>query len=267
MQDKASVQSIDRALSVLEALTGEREGVSLSRIAQRVDLHKSTTHRLLASLCQRGYAERLAGGDYRLGRRVVELASMYLNQLELKTEAQPHLRKLLQQTTQPVHLAVLEGLEVIYIDKMETLHSIRMYSQIGLRSPAYCTGVGKALLSGLDEEELHARLEGVQLAFHTPNTVTDPEALLREIRRVKKRGWACDNEENELGIRCIAASPHRSTITGATRWRRFPHPASPACWNPPAIPRWPSTSRPAPRPYRPAWAIVKNNFVNPRTAR
>ncbi len=205
MQEKGSVQSIDRALSVLEALTGEREGVSLAHIAQRVDLHKSTTHRLLATLCVRGYAERLPGGDYRLGRRVVELASMYLNQLELKTEAQPHLRKLLQQTTQPVHLAVLEGLDAIYIDKMETLHSIRMYSQIGLRSPVHCTGIGKALLSGLTDEELEERLTGVELSRQTPNTITDPRLLVREIRRSRKRGWACDNEENELGIRCIAA--------------------------------------------------------------
>jgi DNA-binding IclR family transcriptional regulator len=205
MQEKGSVQSIDRALSVLEALTGEREGISLAHIAQRVDLHKSTTHRLLATLCNRGYAERLPGGDYRLGRRVVELASMYLNQLELKTEAQPHLRRLLQQTTQPVHLAVLEGLEAIYIDKMETLHSIRMYSQIGLRTPAYCTGVGKALLSGLTDEELSERFTGIPLEYHTPNTITDPAVLMRDIRRTRKRGWACDNEENETGIRCIAA--------------------------------------------------------------
>lgn len=205
MQDKGSVQSIDRALSVLESLTGEREGVSLARIAQRVDLHKSTTHRLLSTLCARGYIEKLPGGEYRLGRRVVELASMYLNQLELKTEAQPHLRRLLQQTTQPVHLAVLEGLEAIYIDKMETLHSIRMYSQIGLRAPAYCTGVGKALLIGYSDEELTARLEGIPLEYKTPNTITDPALLVKEIRRSRRRGWACDNEENELGIRCIAA--------------------------------------------------------------
>lgn len=205
MQDKGSVQSIDRALSVLEALTGEREGVPLARIAQRVDLHKSTTHRLLSTLCARGYTEKLPGGEYRLGRRVVELASMYLNQLELKTEAQPHLRRLLQQTTQPVHLAVLEGFEAIYIDKMETLNSIRMYSQIGLRSPAYCTGVGKALLLGFSDDELAAMLEGVTLEYKTPNTITDHAALIKELRRARRKGWACDNEENELGIRCIAA--------------------------------------------------------------
>jgi len=205
MQEKGSVQSIDRAISVLEALTGERDGVPLSLVAQRVDLHKSTTHRLLSTLCSRGYAEKLPGGEYRLGRRVVELASMYLNQLELKTEAQPHLRRLLQQTTQPVHLAVLEGLEAIYIDKMETLHSIRMYSQIGLRAPAYCTGIGKALLSGLTDEELEKLLEGITLEYKTPNTITDPAVLLKELRRARRRGWACDNEENELGIRCIAA--------------------------------------------------------------
>lgn len=205
MQEKGSVQSIDRALSVLEALTGEREGLPLTRIAQRVGLHKSTAHRLLGTLCARGYAEKLPNGDYRLGRRVVELASIYLNQLELKTEARPHLRKLLELTTQPVHLAVLEGMESIYIDKMETVNSIRMYSQIGLRTPAYCTGVGKALLSGTPEEELEALLRRTEFTRFTPNTIMDVSELMKDIKRVRRKGWASDNEEHELGIRCVAS--------------------------------------------------------------
>lgn len=205
MQESGSVQSLDRALSVLETLAGQREGLPLTRIAQRVGLHKSTVHRLLATLCVRGYVEKLSTGEYRLGRRVVELGSMYLNQLELKTEAQPFLRRLLDETTQPVHLAVLEGMDSIYIDKMETVHSIRMYSQIGLRTPAHCTGVGKALLSGLSSEELTKRLAQAELKAYTPSTITDANELMKEIRRVKRRGWAGDNEEHELGIRCIAA--------------------------------------------------------------
>ena len=147
--EKATVQSIDRALSIVEALAGEKEGLGVTEISTRVGLHKSTVHRLLSALGERGYVEQRSGGAYRLGMKIVELSSLYLNQVELKTEAQPYLRRLLQLTKQPVHLAMLEGLEIIYIDKIETIHSIRMYSQIGRRSPALCTASGKALLSGL----------------------------------------------------------------------------------------------------------------------
>ena len=137
--EKATVQSIDRALSIIEALAGEKDGLGVTEIATRVGLHKSTVHRLLSALGERNYVEQRSGGAYRLGMKLVELSSLYLNQVELKTEAQPYLRKLLQLTKQPVHLAMLDGLEIIYIDKIESIHSIRMYSQIGRRSPALCT--------------------------------------------------------------------------------------------------------------------------------
>ena len=129
--EKATVQSIDRALSIIETLAGEKEGLGVTEISTRVGLHKSTVHRLLSALGERGYVEQRSGGAYRLGMKIVELSSLYLNQVELKTEAQPYLRRLLQLTKQPVHLAMLDGLEIIYIDKIETIHSIRMYSQIG----------------------------------------------------------------------------------------------------------------------------------------
>ena len=100
--------------------------------------------------------------------KIVELSSLYLNQVELKTEAQPYLRRLLQLTKQPVHLAMLEGLEIIYIDKIETIHSIRMLSQIGRRSPALCTASGKALLSGLPDAELCEKIRGTELDLYLP---------------------------------------------------------------------------------------------------
>ena len=181
--EKATVQSIDRALSIIETLAGEKEGLGVTEISTRVGLHKSTVHRLLSALGERGYVEQRSGGAYRLGMKIVELSSLYLNQVELKTEAQPYLRRLLQLTKQPVHLAMLDGLEIIYIDKIETIHSIRMYSQIGRRSPALCTATGEALLSGQP----------------------DPEALIKEIRLTRQRGWSRDDQEHEPGIRCIAA--------------------------------------------------------------
>ena len=187
--EKATVQSIDRALSIIEALAGEKEGLGVTEISTRVGLHKSTVHRLLSAL----------------GMKIVELSSLYLNQVELKTEAQPYLRRLLQLTKQPVHLSMLDGLEIVYIDKIETIHSIRMYSQIGRRSPALCTASGKALLSGLPDAELCERIRSTKLPTYTSRSITDPEALIKEVRLTRQRGWSRDDQEHEPGIRCIAA--------------------------------------------------------------
>ena len=190
--EKATVQSIDRALSIIEALAGEKEGLGVTEISTRVGLHKSTVHRLLSALGERGYVEQRSGGAY-------------LNQVELKTEAQPYLRRLLQLTKQPVHLSMLDGLEIVYIDKIETIHSIRMYSQIGRRSPALCTASGKALLSGLPDAELCERIRSTKLPTYTSRSITDPEALIKEVRLTRQRGWSRDDQEHEPGIRCIAA--------------------------------------------------------------
>ena len=181
--EKATVQSIDRALSIIETLAGEKEGLGVTEISTRVGLHKSTVHRLLSALGERGYVEQRSGGAYRLGMKIVELSSLYLNQVELKTEAQPYLRRLLQLTKQPVHLAMLDGLEIIYIDKIETIHSIRMYSQIGR-----CE-----------------KIRSTKLPTYTSRSITDPEALIKEIRLTRQRGWSRDDQEHEPGIRCIAA--------------------------------------------------------------
>ncbi len=215
--EKATVQSIDRALSIVEALAGEKDGLGVTEISMRVGLHKSTVHRLLSALGERGYVEQRSGGAYRLGMKIVELSSLYLNQVELKTEAQPYLRRLLQLTKQPVHLAMLEGLEIIYIDKIETIHSIRMYSQIGRRSPALCTASGKALLSGLPDAELCEKIRGTKLPTYTSRSITDPEALIKEIRLIRQRGWSRDDQEHEPGIRCIAAPiyDYRGNIVAA----------------------------------------------------
>ncbi|MDR3086275.1 MAG: IclR family transcriptional regulator [Christensenellaceae bacterium] len=203
--EKATVQSIDRALSIVETLASEKDGLGVTEIAGRVNLHKSTVHRLLSALSERGYVEQRTGGAYRLGMKLVELSSLYLNQVELKTEAQPYLRRLLQQTKQPVHLSILEDLEIVYIDKIESIHSIRMYSQIGRRCPALCTAMGKALLSGLPDAELCAKVRAAKIPTYTSRSITDPELLIKEIRSARQHGWSRDDQEHEPGIRCIAA--------------------------------------------------------------
>ncbi|MFO7295368.1 MAG: IclR family transcriptional regulator [Caldicoprobacter sp.] len=201
-----TVQSIDRAFDILEVLATEKEGLGVTEIARRIGLHKSTVYRLLTSMASRGYIEKNeVTGLYRLGLKLVELSSLYLNSLELKTEAQPYLRKLVALTAQPAHLAILDNHEAVYIDKIESFNSIRMYSAIGKRVPLYCTAVGKVLLMDKEDSKIRALFQGVQLVPHTSNTITDVDKLISEIDSVRRRGWAVDNEEHEEGIRCIAA--------------------------------------------------------------
>jgi IclR family KDG regulon transcriptional repressor len=201
-----TVQSIDRAFDILEALAVEKDGLGVTEIGNRVGLHKSTVYRLLTAMAEKGYIEKNEEtGMYRLGFKFVELCSLYLNNVELKTEAQPYLRRLVALSTQPVHLATLVDGEVVYIDKVEGYNSIRMYSAIGRRVPVHCSAVGKALLSGKNEIEIRQMLDNKELNAFTPNTIIDLEKLLQEIKEVKFKGWAEDDEEHELGIRCIAA--------------------------------------------------------------
>lgn len=201
-----TVQSIDRAFEILETLAVEKDGLGVTEIGNRVGLHKSTVHRLLTSMEERGYIEQNQDtGMYRLGLKFVELCSLYLNSVELKTEAHPYLRNLSVLTGQPVHLATLVDGEAVYIDKIENYNDIRMYSAIGKRVPLHCTAVGKILLSDKDLPQIQELLGHQELPKFTPNTIEDLGQLLEEINEIKKMGWARDDEEHELGIRCIAA--------------------------------------------------------------
>ena len=201
-----SVQSIDRAFDILEALATQKVGLGVTEIARRIGLHKSTVHRLLTSMASRGYIEKNeATSSYRLGLKLVELCSLYLNSLELKTEAQPYLRRLAALTTQPVHLAIADDGEAVYIDKIESFNTIRMYSAIGKRVPLYCTAVGKVLLMDKEDWEIEELFKDKEFIPHTSNTLLTTDKLIAEIHQVREKGWAVDNEEHEEGIRCIAA--------------------------------------------------------------
>ncbi len=200
------VQTLDRALDILELLATEKKGLGVTEIGTRVGLHKSTVHRLLAALGERGYVEKNTDfGTYQLGLKIVEISSLHLNSIELKTEAAPYLRKLAAESTQPVHLATFVDGEVIYIEKVQTLNTIRMYSQIGKRAPIHCSAVGKALLIDLSEDEIRKVLQNRDLYAYTTNTLTDVESIVEQIKVSKERGWTIDDEEHEENIRCIAA--------------------------------------------------------------
>ena len=199
------VQSLDRAFDILELLSREQHGLNLTEIGNRLDLHKSTVYRLLQALKQRGYIEKSAQGSYRLGMEFIELSSLYLNNLELKTEAQPILRELSSLSGNTVFLATLQESEVVYIDKMETHNSLRKYSIIGQRAPLYCTALGKSMLSGMAEDQIRKMYRDVDLQAFTDRTITSVDDLVAEIETIRRRGWSVDDEEYEEGLRCIGA--------------------------------------------------------------
>jgi IclR family transcriptional regulator, KDG regulon repressor len=203
------IQVIDRAFDILELLSLEKDGIGVTEIGKRIGLHKSTVHRILSAMAERGYIEKASSNNaYKLGMRLVEISSVHLNSIELKTEARSYLWELTSRLNQPTHLAILDGTEAVYMDKVDVVNSIRLYSQIGRRISVHCSALGKSLLSGLQDMEIDERLMKCSFEKYTDNTIYNKEELLRQVREVRSTGWALDNGEHEAGIRCIASPIH-----------------------------------------------------------
>lgn len=223
------VQSLTRAFDIIEVLSTEQHGLPLTEVAQRLELPQSTTYRLLSAMKERGYVEQTGrSGRYKLGLAFVELSSLYLNRLELKTEAEPYLRELSQKTKQTVFLAIRDGDQIVYIEKVEQFNSLRKYSIIGQRKPVYATSLGKALLLGLGDDEIRAVLANTVFEPLGPKTLTDLPKLIYEIQLSRERGWTMDDEEAEPGVRCVAAPVHdyRGHVIASvsTSWSIDAHP-------------------------------------------
>ena len=201
------VQVLDRALAILDALTSVREDASLSELAEKVKLHKSTVHRLASILERHRIVERDSQtGRYRLGLRLFELGTIAMDRFNIRDRARPHLERLLYEVDETVHLCALDAGEVLYLDKMEPTRSVRMASRIGRRNPVHCTSVGKAILAHLPESEQDDILQKHGLRRLTAKTITTPAELKAEFKSIRERGYALDNEENEEGVRCIGAA-------------------------------------------------------------
>jgi len=195
-----------KGLNLLEELAQSVDGMTAIGLAESIGIHKTSVYRYLNTLLQAGYIQTNGDGRYHLGNKILELSSQLLRRMPLRETAHPFLVKLSAETQKTVHLCVLDGHDVVYIDKVENQRSLPMMSRIGSRAPAYCTGVGKALLSSLPTDQVVDLLREFPPKKRTSTTITDPIELLSELKLTKKRGYAIDNGEHEDGIKCFTAS-------------------------------------------------------------
>jgi DNA-binding IclR family transcriptional regulator len=208
-------QSLDRALTLVgELATGPK---TLEELSGVISVHKSTALRLLRTLETHRFVQREGVHHYRLGTALFDLANRALEERDVRRSSEAALRDLNALTGYTVHLASYEGGEVIYIDKYDSTHPMRMYSRIGRRAPLHCTAVAKILLSDLPEAKRRALAESMEYPRLTANTITDPAAYLAELEQVRAVGYAVDNAEHEDFIHCIAAPIRgpRGTVVAA----------------------------------------------------
>jgi IclR family transcriptional regulator, acetate operon repressor len=204
----AAVSVMDRVSRLLDAYAADRAELSLAQLTRCSGLPKTTVHRLLAELEGIGFVERHEG-SFRLGMRLFELGQLVPRQRTLRDAALPFMEDLREVTRQTVHLAVLDGPEVVYVEILRGAQQPPLPSRVGGRMPAYCTGVGKALLAHAEPDVVAAVLAG-GLPRRTPYTITSPAALERQLEEVRRTGTAHDHEESGLNFACTA-----SPVTGA----------------------------------------------------
>lgn len=207
VNNDSNVQSLDRTIQILEELAMHRDGCGVTNLANLTSLHKSTVHRILATLMSRGYVSKNnENNKYSLGMRILYLSSAILDRMDIRTVAKPFLEKLCRETDEVVHLSILDGSEAVYIDKVESPNkSIRMYSQIGKRVPLHCTGIGKVFLAWLSDSEVEYILGRNGMDAYTQNTITNIEDMKKHLAEIRSKGYAFDELEHEDGIRCVAA--------------------------------------------------------------
>jgi IclR family transcriptional regulator, KDG regulon repressor len=206
-QEATSVKAVNKTILILETLAG-RDSVGVTEIATLTGMSKATAFRFLTTLETLGYVRQDGeNSQYSLTLKLFEVGNLVRARRTKLDDIKPLLAKLAEDTKETVHLATIESGHLVYLDKIESTLSLKvsMMSEIGHSAPLYCTGVGKVLLAFLPKEKTLPVVERIDLKRYTPNTITDQNQLINELQRIKDAGYALDNEEHELGVRCIAA--------------------------------------------------------------
>ena len=200
-----SVKSAERALRIIELLT-EESSLDFPALCAQLSLPKSSAHSLLATMRDMGFVhldER--SRKYSLGPRLWEAGQAYIEKLDIAQLADPYMRRVRDQLGETVQLAILDGVENVYVGKLDSDHPLQLVSRLGSRLPAYTTGLGKTLLAGLTDVEVLRRLENVEMKQFTARTITDKGKLITELAKIRRRGYATDTGEYTDGVYCVAA--------------------------------------------------------------
>ena len=203
---RRTIGSVQRAVDILNLFDDQAGQLGITEIAAALDLHKSTAAGLVYTLEHNGYLEQdPATRKYRLGLKLVERASTALDQIDVRELALPHLRELRDWCDESVNLALWDGGHIVYIEQLPSTHPLGMRSKAGTRASVHSTALGKAILSGMPTAKVQQLVAQYGLPVITSQTITDPQQFLLEVDRTRKRGFALDDEENEMGVRCVAA--------------------------------------------------------------
>lgn len=212
-----NIQVVDRVLDIMDFIAAARAECGLAEITQALRLPKSTVHRLLMVMERHRLVERNPGSErYRLGLKLFELQSLAISKIDIAQLGRPYLEQLVEETGETAHLGILREGEVISLCNVQSPHTLRP-STVGRRIPAYCTSLGKVMLAGLSEREFESYLASHRFAARTPNTICNSAKLKAEVRKIRVRGYAVDNEEFEKGLKCIGAPvrDHTGKVIGA----------------------------------------------------
>lgn len=200
------IQAVSHALDLLEQFHDDVDELGVTELSKRLKLHKNNVFRLLATLESRGYIEQnKATENYRLGLKALELGQTFIKQMGLLRQAKPILEQMVEESNETAYVAIYKENHVVYLDVVETNLTVRVVSRVGSRLPAYCTASGKIHMAHMTEEELEASLANMELVQHTPTTITSPEEINAEMAKVRDQDYAFDDEELDIGVRCIAA--------------------------------------------------------------
>ncbi len=199
------IQAVSHALDLLEQFHDDVDELGVTELSKRLKLHKNNVFRLLATLESRGYIEQnRVTENYRLGLKTLELGQTFIKQMGLLRQSRPVLERLVRECNETTYVAILKESSIVYLDVVETDLTVRVVPRVGARLPAYCTAAGKVQFAYMTEEELDHYLPK-ELKRFTPNTVIDRDELKKELRQIAEQGYAIDNEELDVGVRCVGA--------------------------------------------------------------
>lgn len=201
-----TVQSVKRALSILEQISLNYEGLTLTDISTKVRMSKTTVLRLLSTLIQCGYIRRDQDNlRYKLGFKVLTLATEFQKSIAWKEEAFPYIKQLQQISGETINLAVIDRTDVVYIERVESNQMVRASVRVGKRLPIHCTALGKAILAHMDSDSIQRIVDEVEFVSLTAKTISSKNVFMQCLIEVRREGYAVDDEENQVGVRCVAA--------------------------------------------------------------